>query len=148
LSTAPTKGLALTKQAIHASSGNSFEDQLNLERDFNNRAGFTSKDDALPKRLTTVSGQYVNPSFSADGSKIVFVAGSGALLLWPGLWRAQGGHGQDGLRHGHGCVRGGKTRLSSAQALEHDEGLHQVVLSVPHGQDVDSKRPEPDAWRT
>jgi aldehyde:ferredoxin oxidoreductase len=25
----------------------------NMERDFNNRAGFTSKDDALPKRLTT-----------------------------------------------------------------------------------------------
>jgi len=25
----------------------------NMERDFNNRAGFTSKDDVLPKRLTT-----------------------------------------------------------------------------------------------
>ena len=25
----------------------------NMEREFNNRAGFTSKDDALPKRLTT-----------------------------------------------------------------------------------------------
>ena len=25
----------------------------NLERDFNNRAGFTAKDDTLPKRLTT-----------------------------------------------------------------------------------------------
>jgi aldehyde:ferredoxin oxidoreductase len=29
----------------------------NLERDFNNRAGFTSKDDTLPKRLLTEAAQ-------------------------------------------------------------------------------------------
>ena len=42
-STAPTKGLALTKQAIYASSGNTFEDQLNLERDYMRELG-NSKD--------------------------------------------------------------------------------------------------------
>jgi len=41
LSTAPTKGLARTKQAIYASSGNSFEDQLNLERDYMRELGYT-----------------------------------------------------------------------------------------------------------
>jgi 2-(1,2-epoxy-1,2-dihydrophenyl)acetyl-CoA isomerase len=43
LSTAPTKGLALTKQAIHSSYGNSLEDQLDLERDYMRELGF-SKD--------------------------------------------------------------------------------------------------------
>jgi imidazolonepropionase-like amidohydrolase len=33
-----------------------------------------------PRRLTTVPGQYVNPAFSPDGTKIVFVAGSGATF--------------------------------------------------------------------
>ena len=43
LATAPTKGLARAKQAIYASSGNSLEDQLDLERDFMRELGF-SKD--------------------------------------------------------------------------------------------------------
>lgn len=37
--TAPTFGLALTKQAIHAAATNSLDDQLNLERDLQRRAG-------------------------------------------------------------------------------------------------------------
>ena len=36
---APTFGLALTKQAIHAAHTNTFDDQLDLERDFQRRAG-------------------------------------------------------------------------------------------------------------
>ena len=39
LSTAPTKGLARTKQAIYASAGNSLERQLDLERDFMRELG-------------------------------------------------------------------------------------------------------------
>lgn len=39
-STAPTKGLARTKQAIYASSGNSFEQQLELERACQQELGF------------------------------------------------------------------------------------------------------------
>ena len=42
LATAPTKGLARTKQAIYASSGNSFEDQLNLERDYMRELGLSN----------------------------------------------------------------------------------------------------------
>ncbi|MEP6703163.1 MAG: 2-(1,2-epoxy-1,2-dihydrophenyl)acetyl-CoA isomerase PaaG, partial [Betaproteobacteria bacterium] len=41
LAAAPTKGLARTKQAIYASSGNSFESQLDLERDYMRELGFT-----------------------------------------------------------------------------------------------------------
>ncbi|MEO7761769.1 MAG: 2-(1,2-epoxy-1,2-dihydrophenyl)acetyl-CoA isomerase PaaG [Casimicrobiaceae bacterium] len=41
LASAPTKGLARTKQAIYASSGNSFESQLDLERDYMRELGFT-----------------------------------------------------------------------------------------------------------
>ena len=33
-----------------------------------------------PRKLTTVSGQYVNPSFSPDGSSVVFVSGGGAAF--------------------------------------------------------------------
>jgi 2-(1,2-epoxy-1,2-dihydrophenyl)acetyl-CoA isomerase len=39
-STAPTKGLALTKQAIYASDGNTLEQQLDLERDCQRELGF------------------------------------------------------------------------------------------------------------
>lgn len=39
LSSAPTKGLARTKQAIHASPGNTLEAQLDLERDFMRELG-------------------------------------------------------------------------------------------------------------
>ena len=39
-STAPTKGLARTKQAIYASGGNSLEAQLDLERDCQRELGF------------------------------------------------------------------------------------------------------------
>jgi len=37
--TAPTKGLARTKQAIYASAGNTLEQQLNLERDYMRELG-------------------------------------------------------------------------------------------------------------
>ena len=39
-STAPTKGLARTKQAIYASGGNTLEQQLDLERDLQRELGF------------------------------------------------------------------------------------------------------------
>ena len=39
-----------------------------------------SRTGGRPTRLTEVPGQYANPSFSADGSKVVFVRGSGAPL--------------------------------------------------------------------
>ena len=39
-STAPTKGLARTKQALYASSGNSLEQQLELERALQQELGF------------------------------------------------------------------------------------------------------------
>jgi 2-(1,2-epoxy-1,2-dihydrophenyl)acetyl-CoA isomerase len=39
-STAPTKGLARTKQAIYASGGNTLEQQLDLERDCQRELGF------------------------------------------------------------------------------------------------------------
>ncbi|MGH9483103.1 MAG: 2-(1,2-epoxy-1,2-dihydrophenyl)acetyl-CoA isomerase PaaG [Terriglobales bacterium] len=39
LAQAPTRGLARTKQAIYASSGNSLEDQLEVERDFQRELG-------------------------------------------------------------------------------------------------------------
>jgi len=39
-STAPTKGLARTKQAIYASGGNTLEQQLDLERDYQRELGF------------------------------------------------------------------------------------------------------------
>jgi 2-(1,2-epoxy-1,2-dihydrophenyl)acetyl-CoA isomerase len=39
-STAPTKGLAFTKQAIYASDGNTLEQQLDLERDCQRELGF------------------------------------------------------------------------------------------------------------
>lgn len=40
-STAPTRGLALTKRAIHASADNSLEQQLNLERDYMRELGYS-----------------------------------------------------------------------------------------------------------
>jgi 2-(1,2-epoxy-1,2-dihydrophenyl)acetyl-CoA isomerase len=43
LASAPTKGLARTKQAIYASFDNSFDEQLNLERDYMRELG-NSKD--------------------------------------------------------------------------------------------------------
>ncbi len=39
LSTQPTAGLALIKQALHASTTNSWDDQLDLERDLQRKAG-------------------------------------------------------------------------------------------------------------
>jgi 2-(1,2-epoxy-1,2-dihydrophenyl)acetyl-CoA isomerase len=42
LSTAPTKGLARTKHAIYASASNSFEQQLDLERDCMRELGFSN----------------------------------------------------------------------------------------------------------
>ena len=39
-STAPTRGLARTKQALYASSGNSLEQQLELERSCQRELGF------------------------------------------------------------------------------------------------------------
>ena len=39
-STAPTRGLARTKQAIYASGGNTLEQQLDLERDYQRELGF------------------------------------------------------------------------------------------------------------
>lgn len=39
--TAPTRGLALTKRAIHASADNSLERQLNLERDYMRELGYS-----------------------------------------------------------------------------------------------------------
>lgn len=39
--TQPTKGLALIKRALHASESNTFEDQVNLERDLQREAGQT-----------------------------------------------------------------------------------------------------------
>jgi 2-(1,2-epoxy-1,2-dihydrophenyl)acetyl-CoA isomerase len=41
LATQPTYGLGLTKQAIHASATNSFDAQLDLERDLQREAGLT-----------------------------------------------------------------------------------------------------------
>lgn len=41
LAEGPTFGYALTKQAIHAASVNSLDDQLDLEQDFQRRAGFS-----------------------------------------------------------------------------------------------------------
>lgn len=41
LATAPTKGLARTKQAIYASPANSFEQQIDLERDYMRELGFS-----------------------------------------------------------------------------------------------------------
>jgi 2-(1,2-epoxy-1,2-dihydrophenyl)acetyl-CoA isomerase len=42
LASAPTKGLARTKQAIYASAANPFDTQLDLERDFMRELGFSS----------------------------------------------------------------------------------------------------------
>ena len=42
LASAPTKGLARTKQAIYASPANTLEEQLNLERDFMRELGNSS----------------------------------------------------------------------------------------------------------
>jgi 2-(1,2-epoxy-1,2-dihydrophenyl)acetyl-CoA isomerase len=39
---APTFGLSLIKQALNASAGNTFEQQLDLERDWQREAGSTS----------------------------------------------------------------------------------------------------------
>jgi 2-(1,2-epoxy-1,2-dihydrophenyl)acetyl-CoA isomerase len=39
--TQPTKGLALIKRALHDSASNTFEEQINLERDFQRMAGQT-----------------------------------------------------------------------------------------------------------
>ena len=41
----------------------------NMERDFNNRAGFTAKDDTLPKRLLTETGQ-TGPSQGSWSTKL------------------------------------------------------------------------------
>ena len=41
LATQPTKGLALIKRALHASADNSFDEQLDLERDLQRLAGRT-----------------------------------------------------------------------------------------------------------
>lgn len=41
LATQPTYGLGLTKQAIHASGANSFDEQIDLERDLQREAGRT-----------------------------------------------------------------------------------------------------------
>lgn len=41
LATQPTKGLALIKRALHASASNSFDEQLDLERDLQRLAGRT-----------------------------------------------------------------------------------------------------------
>ena len=41
LATQPTYGLGLTKRAIHASAANSFDAQLDLERDLQREAGHT-----------------------------------------------------------------------------------------------------------
>lgn len=42
LATQPTRGLALTKRAIHAAATNSLDEQLDLERDLQREAGFTA----------------------------------------------------------------------------------------------------------
>lgn len=42
LANQPTRGLALTKRALHASSDNSFDEQLDLERDLQRLAGRTA----------------------------------------------------------------------------------------------------------
>lgn len=42
LASQPTRGLALTKRALHASSDNSFDEQLDLERDLQRLAGRTA----------------------------------------------------------------------------------------------------------
>ncbi len=42
LATQPTRGLALTKQAINASAANSLDEQLELERELQARAGQTA----------------------------------------------------------------------------------------------------------
>jgi 2-(1,2-epoxy-1,2-dihydrophenyl)acetyl-CoA isomerase len=42
LASAPTKGLARTKQAIYASAGNTFDVQLDLERDYMRELGFSN----------------------------------------------------------------------------------------------------------
>jgi 2-(1,2-epoxy-1,2-dihydrophenyl)acetyl-CoA isomerase len=41
LANQPTRGLALTKQALHASTTNSLDEQLDLERDLQRQAGLT-----------------------------------------------------------------------------------------------------------
>ena len=59
-------GLADVQPQVAAACGDEFtlenvamigERIWNMERDFNNRAGFTAKDDALPQRLLTEAGQ-------------------------------------------------------------------------------------------
>ncbi len=50
---APQLAAACTEEYTVEELGFIGERIWNMERDFNNRAGFTSKDDALPKRLTT-----------------------------------------------------------------------------------------------
>jgi 2-(1,2-epoxy-1,2-dihydrophenyl)acetyl-CoA isomerase len=42
LASAPTKGLARTKQAIYASASNTFDAQLDLERDYMRELGFSN----------------------------------------------------------------------------------------------------------
>ena len=42
LATAPTRGLARTKEAIYASAKNSFDEQLDLERDFMRELGYSN----------------------------------------------------------------------------------------------------------
>ena len=37
----PTRGLGLTKRALHASADNSLDEQLDLERDLQREAGFS-----------------------------------------------------------------------------------------------------------
>ena len=50
---APQLAAACTEEYTVEELGFIGERIWNMERDFNNRAGFTAKDDALPKRLTT-----------------------------------------------------------------------------------------------
>jgi aldehyde:ferredoxin oxidoreductase len=50
---APQLAAACTEEFTVEELGHIGERIWNMERDFNNRAGFTAKDDALPKRLTT-----------------------------------------------------------------------------------------------
>ena len=42
LATQPTKGLGLIKRALHASAGNTLDQQLDLERDLQREAGRTA----------------------------------------------------------------------------------------------------------
>ena len=62
LSTAPTYGLSLIKQALHSSLDNTFEQQIELEKQFQRKAGFSSDykegvNAFLNKRVPNFQGQ-------------------------------------------------------------------------------------------